>query len=484
MAFDLQSCYGFGRGADFTDYEVESGEVFDDFNSYALNAYLGQFGSFKAGEVILIHASSSPTMSTAKLGKFICAKIEVANNDVLTLDKDISTTFSTADLADYYIQAVTFAEFHCLKIYGAVTPQIYSSTAHHGGIFAIKVADKLTLEGVIDLTDKGISTYQKDDLRPLTSQELEGTLDADDLAGNENYCINNIFPLNSGDGAAFIFAEKIKAKKKARIGNPSTRGKFNCRGAADSPFKPSNVTNVGGSSILIVAENKEIFSLNLAKYRTTFDSDAKRGKGLARCYIALGKKNFYGDNDDKLYHADLISDYARLSREFKVRDFGSGIYGSVDSPRIRLNSFAEITPVKNNVGILRNQFRGLAALNEDSRCVLFNPDPVFCNLSSVGNDVAEFYKPIFSGLEGSLEIAAMPEFENLTLTQKDTGNIFAVYVRNKFSLSAVLNFNKVIIFAKEIELSGSAKFCGKVMLCAEKITGDLDAPKDSLIFLQ
>ena len=63
----------------------------------------------------MIHASASATKAD-KLGKFVCAKITIADDGDLTLDKDISATFTAADLLDYKIQAVTFTNFHCLKI--------------------------------------------------------------------------------------------------------------------------------------------------------------------------------------------------------------------------------------------------------------------------------------------------------------------------------------------------------------------------------
>ena len=36
MAFNLDDCYGFGAGHNFTDYETTAGQVSRDLNSYAL----------------------------------------------------------------------------------------------------------------------------------------------------------------------------------------------------------------------------------------------------------------------------------------------------------------------------------------------------------------------------------------------------------------------------------------------------------------
>ncbi len=495
MAFNLEDCYGFGKGHNFTDYEIPAGQVSRDLNSYALitdinanlitidieKAYIGQFGSFKAGEVILIHASASPTLQTEKLGKFICAKIEVAEDGFLTLDKNISTIFADDDLENYCIQAITFAEFHCLKICSgaAVQPQIFSSANHYGGILAVKVSDTLTLHGDIDLTDCGISTYQKDYLRPLTTQEINGTLNADPQAGEENYCINNIFPLNSGDGAAFIFAKELFTYRNARIGNPETHGKINCRGAADSPFKPSNITNIGGSSILICTETTKIFPINLAKYRRLSDSDAKKGKGLARCYVATQD---YCKGDDALFHADVISDHARLSRTHKVIDFGTGKHGDSQNPTFRLNERIVFHRISDNSAeIVVNNKKGLATLKTGTKCIMINFISTFNEIVEVNGDVVTFKNKLTDEIFPCITIA---EFENLTLTQDFEEDYFAVMVKNKCKIAGKIKATS-FIFANELELSSGAWLGERVLLAANKITGDLASavPKGAFTFV-
>lgn len=494
MAFNLEDCYGFGAGHNFTDYETVAGQVSRDLNSYALitdinanlitidinNAYLGQFGTFKAGEVILIHASASPTLKTEKLGNFICAKIEVANAEKLTLDKDISATFDASDLDNYCIQAVTFAEFHCLKVNAgsAIQPQIYSSSAHHGGILAIKVTDKLTLNGDIDLTDCGISTYQKDYLRPLTDQEIKGTLDADELAGQENYCNNNNFLLNSGDGAAFIFAKIINADKNARIGNPDTHGKKYCRGAEDTTFKPSNITNVGGSSLLIVADRIYFNSVTLAKYRKISDSIAKKGKGLARCYIAT--QNYF-HKDERLFHADIISDYARLSVKHNVTDFGTGKNQTCENPTYRLNTLQVLNRITNySAEILLNNEKSLAPIAAGTKVLMLGVFPKLNEIIGVDGNVVTFkYKLTEDILRG----LTVPEFENFTLTQNYyISDIFAVMVSNKAKFSSKINADHSFIFANDLEIVSGAWLGDEVMVAYKTLTGDLKSavPEGSL----
>jgi len=493
MSFNLEACYGFGSGSNFTDYEVESGQVFDNFNSYARitairanlltsdkeGAYLGQFGRFNAGETLLIHASTSSNGSTAKLGKFICAKIEVANAGNLTLDKDISSTFDASDLANYNLQAVTFAEFHCLKIYGAILPQTYSSTALHGGILAIKVSDILRVEGVIDLTDKGISTYQKDYLRPLIDQEITGELDSSADAGKENICNNNIFPLNSGDGAAFIFAKTIISKPSARIGNPSTHGKINCRGAADSIFKPSNVTNVGGSSILLICKNENISTTNLAKYRTTFSSDAKKGKGLARCYIATDTELKFAPStkehdNNKLYYADLIEDKSRLSRNHKLRNFGRGLLGNVENPKVRLNTLSNITPIDEKVALMTKKLsNGWANVTAGARAIILSEYPQVTTLTNIDGDLYYFAENLPTEAENYLQVT-VPEFEKLTLTQEFSDEVFAAMVKDKCKITGKIQSQLTFIFAKELEVGEGAWLGEVVFICAESVTGDLE----------
>ena len=494
MAFDLAQVYGFGTG-ELQDVEVDDPELHDDFNSYAAvteiryneitidldNASLGVFEKFSAGSDILIHASASYG-ATEKLGKFICAKITYAEeNGVLTLDKDISETFSYEDATTYKIQAITFANFHCLKIQqGAlVAPQPYSATKFYGGILAIKCSHSLELNGGhITLSDTGIPVFQKDLLRPSLEQEVLGELDASDRAGEENLCNDNIFPLNSGDGAAFIFAKEIISSNFSRIGNTLTHGKIFCRGARDSKFKPSNTTNIGGSSILIANKKGNVALLNLAKYR---NSNSAVGKGLARCCVATYLPFF--DDGNKLYFNDTISDVARVSRDFKLYDFGTGSYGNVENPNYKLNNYIGL---RNSCGTVADidylGVNGAAAFKVGAKCIVVGSDRKFkiAEVVEIENNCVTFDQLLPKNAYYAL---TLPEFENLTLTQDYEGDIFAVLVKNKLKVSGKIE-GRCYIFADTLECSGARLGTDRLVLVAKNVS-DIDAatlPADNAVY--
>ncbi len=496
MSFDLKSVYGFGTGA-LKDVEVESGKLHDDFNSYARvtaidgniisideeNSFSGIFEKFAAGTDILIHASASLS-ATAKLGKFICAKITLANAGALTLDKDISGTFDSADLSEYKIQAVTFANFHCLKINsgGLVAPQPYSSVNFYGGILAIKCSHSLELRGGhIYLSDCGIPTYQKDNLRPQTPQEILGTLDADERAGEENFCKENIFPLNSGDGATFIFAKEIIPQKDSRIGNIRTHGKESCRGAEDSKYKPSNITNVGGSSIFIAYQKGGLYFENLAKYRQISNSNATKGQGLARCYIA--NNGIMQGDGNKLYWRDLISDAVRPSREKFIYDFGSGNYGDEENPNYPLNNIVTLFDVdveKNSARFKLTTTNARAAFQVGAKCLIENAeDFIFADVVDLDGDKVFFSVPL---PEGSFLAFTVPEFENFILSESFARNPFIIFVSDKCKISGEIS-GACAIVAKNFEVSSTAKLGSSLYLLAKNISGDIEnvAPKYSTI---
>lgn len=495
MAFNLKDCYGYGDGIrNFNDVEVLEGQAPENFNSYAPiveiqnnlvkidleNAVIGQYEKFMAGEEILIHASASPTLENEKLGKFICAKIEVADGGNLTLDKDISGTFLQEDLENYKIQAVTFANFHCLKINSGanVKPLAYSATKYCGGILAIKCSESLQLRGGnILLNDCGIPTYQKNYLRPLTGQEKVGTLDADERAGEENFCEENVFPLNSGDGAAFIFAKEITAEKKSRIGNIYTHGRLRCRGAQDTEYKPATITNVGGSSIFIVTETFSCAGAVLAKYREERISEAEQGKGLARCYIATRKLL---PPDDKLFHADLISDAARISRDFLIKDFGSGKFDDCENPQYPLNGRMLLKVISKNraVKLLEPENNPLAKFEVGRKClstfgnefeIVGVEDEIFTFSPQLPNEMAE--------------IISLPEFENFTLTEDWSDDFFALKVKNKCKISGKISGYSYIV-ADTLEVDENTWLGDCVFLVYRQAIGlsDKNLPKNATVF--
>ena len=497
MSFDLKNCYGYGDGIfHFNDVDVTENEVVENFNSYAPvaeiqnnlltidleNAMLGQFENFVAGKTILIHASAAIDFDNAeKLGKFVVAKIEVADGGNLTLDKNISETFSADDLQIYKIQAVTFANFHCLKIFegGIVKPAAYSSTKFCGGILALKCSESLRmLGGHILLNDCGIAPYQKNILRPLTSQEKIGTLDADEKAGEENFCDENIFPLNSGDGAAFIFAKEIvQSKSASRIGNIYTHGRSRCRGASDSEYKPAAVTNVGGSSILIATENLDCKPELFAKYREERVSDAEQGKGLARCYIAT--RNLL-PADDKLFHADLISDSARISRDFLIKDFGSGKHGDCEDPTFYVNGITLFKKLGDAKATAVDEFENnpLAAFEVGTKC--YGECLNELTILKRDGDIFTFSSPLPLVF---CQLITIAEFENFTLTENYDKNFFAIKVKNKCKITGKIS-GVSYIFADTLEVGENAWLGDKVFLVYRQAFGlsDKNLPKNALVF--
>ena len=488
MAFDLIGYGGYGTGS-LQDFDVKASEKFSDFNSYArvtkisnnlidldlTTARLGRFEKFEAGNDILIHASTSSGLNR-KIGKVICARITVADGEKLTLDKDIETVFTNADLLDYNIQAITFANFHCLNIFagGSVSPLAYDYTKLYGGILAIKCSYKWLIEGgAIDLEECGIPCYQKESLRPLTNTELTGELDSDPSAGKENLFEDNVFPLNAGDGAVFLLAKQIEINDNGRIGNTKTHGKPDCLGAIDSPFRPSNITNIGGSSILIVSDKQNIKAVNLAKYRNREDSLAMKGKGLARCYIA--NPELPKHIDDKLYHADIISNPRRPSRKLKIYDFGSGSYGDLTNPTYNLNCAAKvITKYKNQAVAIHDKGYGLADFREGTR-VFFNVtnDPSFARILKVENTGPFEDSIIFDSRvpDRADIIIAVPEFENFTLTENySRGSVFCIQVANKCKISAKIDC-PVIIIARNLEFDEGAAFTSTGLIVCDSLTG-------------
>ena len=494
MAFDLAQVYGFGTGA-LKDVEVDDPELHDDFNSYAAviaisgntitldleNASIGVFEKFSAGNDILIHASTSYG-ATEKLGKFICAKILLDyGNGVFELDKNISATFDNDDLTTYKIQAITFANFHCLKIQqgSLVAPHRYDATKFYGGILAIKCSHSLELNGGhITLSDTGIPVFQKDLLRPSLEQEVLGELDASDRAGEENICKDNIFPLNSGDGAAFIFAKEIISSNFSRIGNTLTHGKIFCRGAKDTPFKPSNTTNIGGSSILIANKKGNVALLNLAKYR---NSNSAVGKGLARCYIATSEL-ILGDGNKLLYN-EIISDDARVSRDFKLYDFGNGSYGKVENPNYKLNNFIGLRNSRGtDADIDYLGVNGLAAFKVGAKCIVVGSDRKFkiAEVVAIENNCVTFDQLLPKNAYYAL---TLPEFENLTLTQDYDCDIFAVLVKNKCKISGNIS-GRCYIFADTLECSGARLGTDRLVLVAKNLSDIDDAtlPADNAVY--
>lgn len=308
----------------------------------------GAYEEFDVGVDILFHVSASAaTTYKTYLGCYCVATITAVEDSVLTLDKDVTQILPADEFGRYQVQVVTIARFGNLTLNSGVSivPPAYSTTHFYGGIVAIKCFGNLTFAGGhINLVDRGLPVSATS-MRPKTSQEEQGTLDTDTYSGWENSQTHERFLLNCGDGAAFILVRGTMniSNTASRIGNPSTNGAQFCRGASDSVGdKPDNVTNIGGSTILIAAKKIDNFNpAIIAKYRA---ANSAVGKGICRCYIASESKL---RNDEGLYAYDCISDPTRLLRELNIRNFGNGSHG-VGTDADKHNNYARVVAISSD----------------------------------------------------------------------------------------------------------------------------------------
>lgn len=463
MSFDVKEIYEYGTGL-LNDITISDG-AFEKVNSYARvieigekfitidtdNLLEGDFETFRAGIDILIHISASP-IETDKLGRYLVAKILLANRGVLELDKDFSKILPPDELDKYYVQAITFANFDCLTLEkdGIITPPVYSPANFCGGILCIKCFDKLIFNGGhISLTNCGIPARRKNFLRPIIASETaaNGESDTAIFAGQENTITKDKFLLNAGDGAAFIVVDDLVINEgNSRIGDVDFQGEQFFRGWSKNP---ETVTNVGGSSILIVARTIKNFTPKIiSKYR---NAKLDEGRGLARCYIASKTKL---RNDEGLYAYDVIHDPLRLSKELNIYNFGNGSFNSVINPNYPLNNYAKVIEISNNGHKLfytNKTVNGLAPIQKGSKVLVqmiqqgnnFNPDYAGkIILATVIADDGESLTldfpvpcPISENL--SAQIISIPQFENFTLQKNYTettkfnslvGGVFAIIV--------------------------------------------------------
>lgn len=393
------------------------------------NMFHGDYEKFVAGNEILFHVSATNRTSADELGKFMLATITLVNGDVLTLDKEI---FSV-DLDYEYAQAVTVANFDCLtlKTGAIITPPPYNPFHFIGGIVALKCWDKLTFDGGnIDLTDCGIPAGRKNFLRPLLSQETaaQGETDGALYSGWENQMTADRLIMNAGDGIAFIAAKKLICHEDSRIGNPKTHGAQFCRGAKDSVgVKPSNITNIGGSTILIAAETIENFTPKIiAKYRST---DLMEGKGLCRCLIASNTKL---RNDEGLYAYDCLADSKRL-QSLGVNNFGNGSFGDCVNPTAPLNNYARVIAIDqggHRLKISGETLQGLAPIDTGALVLIQVIQKFAAHMADAGKIsvaniltrnfdeiIINFPAPIVNLNDYLMQIISIPQFDNFTLNQ-------------------------------------------------------------------
>ena len=303
---------------------------------------------------VLFHVSASRNVNgnyaTEYLGKWCWATITAKSGNLLTLNKDVTKILPAEEFSKYYVQAIAVFKIKSrLNINEEVTisPPAYSITKNCGGIIVIKNNGQFSLNKLnIDLTGKGIPAASKA-LRPWLQQELQGMKDTDPYAGWENGATTDRFMLNAGDGACFIVAKNIFIDGSAtRIGNVNSKGVLNCRGAVDSANKPSDVTNVGGSTILLVSTYGRTIGnygreKSFSKYRST---SLEEGQGLGRaCFVSHATAGAI--DDQGCVAIDALDAPNALTANFNIRDFGNGSLQNVTNPTKCINNYARISEV-------------------------------------------------------------------------------------------------------------------------------------------
>ena len=340
MAYDIIGARGYGS--------AEAGDATNpaSINHFAAVSAVGANSitvddatNFPAGTEILMHIAGAQTSSAlaANLGSYKFAKVMGVSGNVLTL----STAPISASPSDYFYQAVSVPHYQTLTISETISPPAFSNGV--GGLLVFK-AQKVVFSGAINLVDKGLTNA---DHRPLTTQEDGGILDTAQLSAYENEATATNLTLQKGDGACLILAKRIDFASSARIGDPNFHGIARCRNADDSLGRNSSYTNIGGSSIAIVAETISSFSANIiSKYRS---KTLEAGKGLARAYIATESQLPF---DEGLYSYDVISKPERLAEETLISDCGDGSDG-IAATRLH-NSYAKVSAISGKTFSLTN----------------------------------------------------------------------------------------------------------------------------------
>lgn len=508
MAFDIDEIGGYGT-AKLGDVEISEGTL-ETLNSYARiraidelddykividsdSAIIGTYENFVAGNEVLVHVSSSP-QETEYLGRYLVAKILLVGNGILTLDKKVTDIMPRDKFSFYSMQVVTFANFDCLtlKKTGAIMPPIYDPYKFCGGIVTLKCWDSLNFEGGhINLSECGIPANRKTFLRPLTEQETAANGEGDfaKFSGQENFITAGKFLLNAGDGAAFIVAKNIYGNADSRIGNVETHGAAFCRGAENSVgVKPSNVTNKGGSTIFIAADNFYNFNPKMiAKYR---DAKLFEGAGLCRCYIAT---NTTLPNDEGLYSYDVIDNPQRL-KLLNINDFGDGKFGDIVNPKKPINNYARVTSISQGncrLTISNETTNGLAPIETGAKILLqviqktnhFVEDAgkiLVAKILSRVQDVIviDIPAPKIDLTNYVLQVVSIPQFENFTLNENYTatpkfngnvGGVLAFMVNGVCDISSgKLNVEDkggaVAYGSNGLKFIGNAQMCDKLPL--------------------
>lgn len=435
MAFDISSAQGYGAGT--ADVTNPSGTI----NSYAkvtavneTQIALDDATGFNVGGEILLHDTAP--------GRWLIASIVSKASNVLTLNKTVTLWDALPDR----LQAVTIPHYKTLKIErgNTLSPAAYDSSRNVGGIIVFKCAESLTLSGDIILTNKGLpvddTSFRRSKARFWEAQAVN---DTDKYSGYENATMPYYAPLNCGDGLAFIITKNFIRSGSPRIGNPNAAGVQFLRGSsADS------VTNVGGSTILLVAETLTNFSVSaFSKYRAR---SASAGYGLARCYIA---SNTTLTNDEALYSYDIISDPTRLKTNCNISGFGSGT-SSKTNPTADINQFARVVRIDDATVTYADKTddvdlaQKLVIIHFKNKTTSVTADSGRFWLSKVLSDdgskiVLKEAPPAISLTDYSAQIVRVPQYSSFTLNQTynytrkfdgDKGGIFAVCVKGECDL--------------------------------------------------
>ena len=430
-------------------------------NSITINTSTQITGTakFVVGAKVLIHVSATKS-ARDYLGRWLLATITAVSGSTLTIDENPTTKLMpAANLSSYYVQAIAVAQYKNLTVSSGttITPPVYSVTSYHGGIVALMCSEKLTFNGGhISLADRGIPVANTA-LRPRFSYEVESGGDTESYAGWENTMNQYAFALNSGDGAAFIIAKTLVGNTNSRIGNVSTYGAQFYRGHKNSvtydDTAPTNITNIGGSSILIAAETISGFSTKMiAKYR---NSASTKGQGHCRCYIASETKL---RNDEGLYAYDVISTPSRLSSKMNIRSFGDGSASDIKDFKTQLNNYATITAIsgtkvtyknKTTTGLAPISAGALVMIHFNHKSATYTVDSGRFILAKVLSDngsvlTLDTAPPSISVTNYAAQVVSIPQANNFTLTVENTGTpkfdgaqggICAIAVKNTCNLS-------------------------------------------------
>ena len=476
MAFKLNSVHGYGSGINSTA-ENPVGQLcsYANVTDYTENTITigtpanGAFEKFEANREIMIHVSATNGTSQEfkYLGRYLVATITSVASNVLTISDNFTKVLPKEEFSKYKVQVVTANTYYNLTLTNGtkIAPLVYHATKFYGGILFIKVNGYCLFSGGhIDLADKGIPVANKA-MRPITNQETNGTLDSDMYAGWENSETRDRFLLNSGDGALFLVAKSLVCSAEtSRIGNTTVQGVQYCRGASDSKgyneSKPANATNVGGSTIAIIAD--EIVGFNpkiISKYHV-----GAAGQGLARCYIAT---NSILPNDEGLYSYDIMSNDKRPLRVLNLHNFGTGSFGDYTNPIVKLNSYLHVTAVssdgrtltynnKDNSGVARFEKGALVMYHiakAPATASNFYGKFKFAHIVSdngiqilLDAPVVELVPNNGSLVNMSVQLIAVPQYNNLTIsydfdktpaynTTTGTGGVCVVSVADTLDLS-------------------------------------------------